>query len=238
VEPGTRVLVAEDNPENVILLRAYLVNFPLSLDFAANGVVALEKRKQASFDLVLMDIQMPVMDGYTATREIRAWEQTHGLPRVPIVALTAHALSGASAESAAAGCDGHLTKPVERNELVDAIAKFAKRQAPVVEALADPILAHRPQFLSNRRRDLSKMRDALAARDFATIQAIGHNCKGTGAGFGFADISHVGSAVEIAAKAGDAHGLEESIRQFEHCILAASADLSPTSGTHLAKGAH
>ena len=224
MEAGTRVLVAEDNPENVILLRAYLEGLPLSLDFAANGVEALEKRKQGPYDLVLMDIQMPVMDGYTATRAIRAWEQAQSQPRVPIVALTAHALNGASAESNEAGCDGHLTKPVERNELTEAIVKFAQRRVREVELIADPILAHRPQFLSNRRLDLSKMRAALAARDFATLQAIGHNCKGTGAGFGFADISDVGSAVEIAAKACDADGLEESIRQFEHCILAASAD--------------
>ena len=70
---------------------------------------------------------MPIMDGYTATREIRAWETAQRMPRVPIVALTAHALSGASAESIEAGCDGHLTKPVERNDLVEAIARFAKR---------------------------------------------------------------------------------------------------------------
>lgn len=69
---------------------------------------------------------MPIMDGYTATREIRAWEAAHLAPHVPIVALTAHALNGASTDSHGAGCDGHLTKPVEQNDLIDAIAKFAK----------------------------------------------------------------------------------------------------------------
>jgi CheY-like chemotaxis protein len=114
----------EDNPENVILIRAYLENLALSLDFAENGAEALEKRRQGHYDLVLMDMQMPVMDGYTATREIRAWEKAQTLARVPILALTAHALSNSSKESFEAGCDGHLTKPVEWHDLVEAIAKF------------------------------------------------------------------------------------------------------------------
>ncbi|HXP89146.1 MAG TPA: PAS domain S-box protein [Bryobacteraceae bacterium] len=224
VEAGTRILVAEDNPENVILLRAYLESLPLSLEFAANGVEAVEKRQHGSYDLILMDTQMPIMDGHTAAREIRAWETAHGQPRIPIVALTANALSGASAESIEAGCDGHVTKPVECNDLIATIVKFAKRQVAAVEAGADPIAAHRPAFLANRGLDLTKMRDALAARDFATIQSIGHNCKGTGSGYGFPDITSLGSAIETAAKALDADGLQEPLRQFEECIRAASAD--------------
>jgi PAS domain S-box-containing protein len=225
VEAGTRVLVAEDNPENVILVRAYLENVPLVLDFAVNGLEAVAKRRASNFDLVLMDIQMPNMDGYTATREIRAWEKANGQPRVPIVALTAHALTGARKESMEAGCDGHLTKPVERNDLVEAIAKFAKRQAAAArneEAASDPIAALRPAFLGKRQVDLEKMRELLAARDFATIQKIGHNCKGTGTGYGFPEISQAGAAIEKAAKALDVAALELSIAQFESCILSAA----------------
>ena len=75
--PGIRILLVEDNPENVILLRAYLDNLSLSLDFASNGVEAVRKRQQGNYDLVLMDMQMPIMDGYTATREIRIWEKAN-----------------------------------------------------------------------------------------------------------------------------------------------------------------
>ena len=74
VEAGTRVLVAEDNPENVILLRAYRENVPLLLHLASNGAEAVEIRERSNFDLILMDIQMPIIDGHTAIREIRAWE--------------------------------------------------------------------------------------------------------------------------------------------------------------------
>ena len=221
VEPGTRVLVVEDNAENLILLRAYLDNLSLVLDFASNGLEALEKRQHGAYDLVLMDIQMPVMDGYTATREIRAWEKQRGAPRVPIVALTAHALTGASAESREAGCDGHLTKPVERDDLAATIAKFAQRPVLAAPPIPAPIAARRPAFLENRWKDLAKMRDALAARDFAAIQTIGHNCKGIGTGYGFPDISQLGSAIEKAAKASDADELQETIREFEVHIQAA-----------------
>jgi DNA-binding response OmpR family regulator len=169
---------------------------------------------------VLMDIQMPVMDGYTATREIRAWEKVKGLPPVPIVALTAHALDGAYADSLNAGCDSHLTKPVERQELIQAIAKFAQRPAVPKPSISDSIAALRPAFLAKRTLDLVKMRNALAARDFASIQTIGHNCKGTGAGYGFPDISRVGAAIEQAAKASAAADLEEALVDFEQCLTA------------------
>ncbi len=218
LEPGLRILVAEDNPENVVLLRAYLNNGSLSLHFASNGVEAVEKRKKNNYDLVLMDVQMPMMDGYTATREIRAWEQAQAIAPVPIVALTAHALSGAAEESRLAGCDGHLTKPVERTDLVAAIVKFAKAATRPVEAISKSIAARRPEFLTNRRMDLLRMRDALTAGDFATIQHIGHNCKGIGAGYGFPAISSAGSTVECAARALDFIEVEKSIGEFERCI--------------------
>ncbi len=146
----------------------------------------------------------------------------NGVARVPIVALTAHALTGASAESLEAGCDGHLTKPVERNDLVMAIGKFAKRAATPVLTVSPSIAKHRPAFLENRRLDLIKMRNALAAGDFASIQVIGHNCKGTGVGYGFPEITTFGSAIEIAAKAYSAEELEKNFNDLEECIGAAA----------------
>ncbi len=227
IAAGTRILVVDDNPDNVVLVRAYLDNLSLVLDYAANGFEALEKRREGTYDLVLMDIQMPIMDGHAATRKIRSWEQAQGLPRVPIVALTAHALREARAESLKSGCDGQLTKPVERNELVEAIAKFARRHVdPDDEILEDSIAPLRPAFLARRWLDLAKLQDALAAGDFATIQSIGHDCKGTGMGYGFPEISKIGSAIEIAAKALNADDLNQSIWRFRRCLQSASTDRS------------
>jgi CheY-like chemotaxis protein len=202
------------------------------------------KRRQRDYDLVLMDMQMPVMDGYTATREIRAWEQENGERRAPIVALTAHALSGAHSESLNAGCDGHLTKPVERHDLLDAIAEFAqpmRREHPLpadapaaapvvaaqapVEALSESIKARRPGFLTNRWRDLEKMQSALGAGDFAALRTIAHNCKGTGKGYGFPEISSLGAQLSSAAKALDTEQLQEVLKHFERFL----ADTSKTA---------
>jgi len=222
LQPGTRILIAEDNPENVILLRAYLENLTFSLHFAANGLEALRARQAGRYDLVLMDVQMPVMDGYAATREIRSWELASGTARIPIVALTAHAVSGASAASFASGCDGHLTKPVERADLVATIAKFTKGREKPAAAAPGSIAARRPAFLENRRNDLSKMKSALAGRDFSLIQHIGHDCKGIGAGYGFPEIGRIGANIERAAIALDEVEMEKVISEFERTLNAAS----------------
>lgn len=226
-EAGTRVLLVEDNPENMALLQAHLADRSLLLDFAENGLEAVEKRQRGDYHLVLMDIQMPVMDGLAATREIRAWEKSASRPRVPIVALTAHAFKGAHAASIAAGCDGHLTKPVEQKDLVETIAKFApsstSRSDTVARLTVSRLVeARRPAFLANRRIDLEKMRQALAGNEFKVIQAIGHNCKGIGTSYGFPEISQIGAAIENAAQALDAHQLEEAIERFERTLVAAA----------------
>lgn len=218
---AARVLLVEDNAESMALLRSYLENRSLVLDYAADGTEAVEKRRYHDYQLILMDIQMPVMDGLAATREIRAWEKEFGKARVPIVALTAYSLYGAHAASIAAGCDAHLTKPVEQRELIDVIAKFAP-SASGGEQVSQMVASRRPAFLANRKVDLEKMRAALAAGDLKLIQTIGHNCKGIGKGYGFPEISSIGAAIEQAAKALDAKQLEDNIRDFENSLLTAS----------------
>jgi hypothetical protein len=88
------------------------------------------------------------------------------------------------------------------------------------EAIPAPIAARRPAFLANRRLDVVKMNEALAKRDFAAIQVVGHNCKGIGTGYGFPDISSAGSAIEIAARAQNIGEVEKCIREFERCVPA------------------
>src|SRR5688572_11648854 len=118
-----RILVVEDMPENRALVRAFLKTTPWQLEMAENGAVALEKFTLAGpWDLVLMDMEMPVMDGYTATRTIREWERIKGVRSTPILALTAYALSEELKKSLDAGCDAHLSKPVRKAALLEAIA--------------------------------------------------------------------------------------------------------------------
>ena len=224
VESGTRILVVEDNQENIVLLQAYLESLSVSLDFAYNGVEGVSKRQQNQYDLVLMDLQMPVMDGYTATRQIRAWEKAAGVAPVPIIAVTAHALSGDAAASLEAGCVAHLTKPLERADLIDAVAKYALRPAQRKDNVTNMIEARRPLFVANRWLDLEKMRAALIAQDFAAIQKIAHNCKGTGKGYGFPQITELGALLESAAKARNEEEIARGMGDFERCLLSASQE--------------
>ena len=89
-----------------------------------NGAVGVEAFKAGTYDIVFMDMQMPVMDGYTATREIRRWEMVEGQPAVPIIALTAYALKEDEQKSLDAGCTGHITKPFKKAKLLAALVDY------------------------------------------------------------------------------------------------------------------
>ena len=116
-----RILVAEDSPVNQKLAVALLTRMGHQVALAATGTAAVEAWQRESFDLVLMDIQMPEMDGFEATRRIRAIEQASRRARTPIIAMTAHAMSGDRERCLEAGMDEHVTKPINRGDLAKAI---------------------------------------------------------------------------------------------------------------------
>ena len=121
-----RILLADDSRDNLLLVGAYFKNTPYLLDEVENGAAAVEKFRTGIYDLVLMDIQMPVMDGYSATRAIRAIEKETGRRRVPIIALTASVLEEALAKAHDAGCDAHVAKPVKKSTLLAAVQKAVR----------------------------------------------------------------------------------------------------------------
>jgi len=123
--PSLRILLVEDNADNRMLIQAFLKKTPYQIDIAENGEIAVAKFKSSRYDLVFMDVQMPVMDGYTATGQIRQWETEQGQAPTPIVALTAHATKEDEQLSLKAGCSGHLTKPIKKARLLEAIASYA-----------------------------------------------------------------------------------------------------------------
>jgi two-component system sensor histidine kinase/response regulator len=118
------LLLVEDSADNRLIIRAYFKRASDHIDIAENGAIAVEKFKAGKYDLVLMDVQMPIMDGYTATREIRKWEQEQGRKQTPIIALTAHAMKEDVQRSLDAGCTDHLTKPIKRATLMEAVQKY------------------------------------------------------------------------------------------------------------------
>ncbi|RAK51439.1 response regulator [Phenylobacterium deserti] len=136
-QPGRvlRILAAEDNAINQRVLRAMLDALDVELEIAADGAQAVRAVETAAFDLVLMDMQMPEMNGTEATRAIRQWEAKTGQARTPIIALSADAGAEHVAGYLAAGMDGHLAKPIEISELYGLLAQFTPG-APVELKLA------------------------------------------------------------------------------------------------------
>jgi CheY-like chemotaxis protein len=125
---GTRVLLAEDSRDNVLLIQTVLRKAGATVDTADNGLAALRKARTAgadAFDVILMDMQMPEMDGYEATSALRS----AGYAR-PILALTAHSMSSDRDKCLAAGCNDYLTKPIDRQALIEAVARWAGRLEP------------------------------------------------------------------------------------------------------------
>jgi len=117
---GLNVLLVEDNILNQVLAKKVLTNWNWNVELAENGLIALEKVKEKDFDIILMDIQLPEMDGYDATRHIRT-DFPAPKRNVPIMAMTAHAMSGEEEKCHAAGMDGYISKPFDQKVLYSRI---------------------------------------------------------------------------------------------------------------------
>jgi PAS domain S-box-containing protein len=128
-QPRVKVLAADDSEDNRFLIEAYLKGSCYELIFATNGERAIEQFKARPFDLILMDVQMPVLDGLRATAAIRDLERREGRPPIPIIALTANAMAVDVESSKAAGCNAHLAKPISKADLLKALGEW--QAAPV-----------------------------------------------------------------------------------------------------------
>jgi len=127
VIPHLNILLVEDNPDNRLLVKAFLKKFPVEIDEAENGQIAVNKFKDNKYDIVLMDMQMPVMDGYTATKTIRDWERRNHRSETPILALTAYAMKEDRNKTMGVGCSDYLTKPVKKEKLLNALRRLAAK---------------------------------------------------------------------------------------------------------------
>jgi CheY-like chemotaxis protein len=219
---AARILVAEDSEENRFLIAEYLKDLGCHLDFAENGLVAVEKFCSGVYDLVFMDLQMPVLDGYGAAHRIRGWEEEQKRGLTPIVALTASALETDLQRALDAGCTAYLRKPVRLLTLVDAVGKYAVKAGPgphktLVRADAR-LRAVIPGYLDNRRGDVRTILEALAVSDYAIIRELGHKMSGTGSGYGFSRITEIGAAMEKAAKEQNAAEIRSWVNELSRYI--------------------
>ncbi|MGH7205018.1 MAG: response regulator [Nitrospiraceae bacterium] len=126
--PGTmKILLVDDSADNRLVIQSYLKSNPYQIDVAENGAISVEKFKAQRYDLVFMDMYMPVMDGHAATKAMRQWEKQKGIPPTPIIALTAYPQQETVAKSRDAGCNAHLTKPIKKAELLKTIEAYTRR---------------------------------------------------------------------------------------------------------------
>ena len=201
---GLRILLADDSDDNRFLILSYLPKNMRRVDIAENGAIAVELFGKNRYDVVLMDVEMPVMDGYGATRAIRLIS-----PTTPVLALTAHAAAEMAAGAFEAGFTELLTKPIRKGTLLDALGRYqpasvshapAPERVMVEQGMEEVV----PRYLDKRRAEIPIYRKALEDGNFEAIKNLGHKMKGTGTGYGFPMLTDLGDALESAAKRVDA----------------------------------
>ncbi len=218
-----RILVAEDSADNRLLIDAYLKSTPHSVTFVDNGRSAVERYRSEPFDLVLMDVLMPVMDGIAAARAIREIERQRGGAATPIVALSANARPQDVEASRNAGCDAHLSKPIAKQRLLEALRQYSGEQPkpelePIHIEMPEGLEHLVPGYVSARRQDAQTLTTLVQAQEYGSIATLGHNMKGSGASYGFEQLSEIGAAIESAAREADQAALHHQVAQLGHYL--------------------
>ena len=169
-----------------------------------------------------MDLDMPRLDGYGATKMIREWQKSHGQSPTPIVALSAHAMREAQLASMAAGCTAHVAKPVDKGHATEprwAAMRDEKSRAGVrAREMDDGIAALIPKYLAAKPQQIEEAQASLAIKDFDPIRRFGHNLKGTGRGYGFPPIEEMGREIEKAVADHDVVGIAEQLENLRHFV--------------------
>jgi CheY-like chemotaxis protein len=208
---------------------------------ANNGAEALERIAETPFDAVLMDCQMPVMDGFTATRLIRGAERQKGTAhRLPIIALSANVMSEDREHCIAAGMDAHLAKPVEPSRLADCLARYLKAgDAPAEVDLAalhdltggDADFERElvDTFVQSGDQCLADIVAALKIRDLDTIGKRAHSLKGASANIHAHTLSAAAASLESAARGNVVHDIDALVDQVRERLQAVNQQLAKVS---------
>jgi PAS domain S-box-containing protein len=241
---GLRVLVAEDGPDNQRLIKTLLAQAGATVTLVEDGSAAVDAVARGIFDVVLMDLQMPSMDGYEATRTLRG----RGY-KIPILALTAHAMAADRQKSLAAGCDDHITKPINRGELIMKVAQWTRDRAqsgegkseagggeevgpapssdvaPLVSEYAgDPALAEiLGDFVSALSGRVRAMTDAHTNGDLDELQRLAHQLKGAGGSYGYPMLTEAAAGVEAACEKGDREEAGVGLELLDRLSMAITA---------------
>ncbi len=248
------VLLVEDHPINQRLATKLLERWGHHVIVAENGWIGVEAHASRRFDVILMDMMMPVMDGLEATHLIRATELERGIARTPIIAMTANAMQGDRERCIEAGMDDYLAKPIKSQELQRLLMLYRRTGGRLAEenakteasGLSDTAVYFDYTaalntvdqemieivvgiFLENYPDDLSNMRSALALGDLDPVLYISHAMKGTVAMFGADPARELAHRIEQQARRGDPLGLDQLIDALSHEIEQLASVLRPVA---------
>jgi CheY-like chemotaxis protein len=240
---GRQILLVEDNPVNQRVAQRMLQKLAAEVTIANNGAEALDRLAERRFDAVLMDCQMPVMDGFTAARRIRESEaRENSGRRVPIIALTANVMNEDRELCAAAGMDAHLCKPIEPAQLVECLGRYLKSGAvPAVmdvdmdalrELTGGDLEFERElveTFVNSGDQCLAEIIAALSVSDMETIGKRAHALKGASANIHAHTLTAAASNLENAARRNSVQEVDELVRQLKLRLQAVNARLAQVS---------
>ncbi|MBY0517261.1 MAG: response regulator [Bacteriovoracaceae bacterium] len=184
-----KILLVDDNPDNRLVVVSYLKSHPIDIIEATDGEEAVKIAKREKFDLILMDMHMPKVDGFEATRQIKA----AGI-ETPIIALTAYALKEEVDKILQVGCEERLSKPITRNQLLNFMIRFEtdheiKGKIPeIADQIDSEILDLIPQYLDRRKAEIEKIENWIKNKDIPSLRGLAHNLKGTALSYGQKDL--------------------------------------------------
>ncbi|MES0335463.1 MAG: ATP-binding protein [Candidatus Magnetobacterium sp. LHC-1] len=218
-----KILIVEDNEENIKLALLFLKDTKYEADVARNGSIGVEMFKAKTYDIVFMDVEMPVMDGWTAVEQIRKWEKENSRKETTIIMLTAHSQEEHRKKAFDIGANDFITKPTKKKILIDAINRFTMdmpeetREVPSTDnSTGDGIAVEIdgsleyliPDYLNTIKGYIDTLGKAMAATDYEQLRQTGHSLKGSGRSYGFDFISEVGKNIEQFAVDKNVEGIK------------------------------
>jgi two-component system, sensor histidine kinase and response regulator len=232
--PCLHILLAEDNPVNQNLAVRLLEKQGHTVVVVSDGQATLAALAQQAFDLVLMDVQMPVMDGLEATAAIREQEKTTGA-HLPIIAITAHAMKGDRERCLAAGMDGYVSKPIKLDDLDAAITRvLSDRPTSMPRASGSPVDLHSvldavdgdkalleevlEVFLKDYPQGVEALRVAIKAGDAQQTERTAHSLKGAVGIFGLSTAYHLAYELETLGRARHLDGAQAIMEELERAL--------------------